>query len=561
MRHTPRELLAASIAIAGALGFSVHAAITEDDDSAHAPSTASPTAIAPPQSSDIIHPIYYPHSPMQRRDQSFGDDDVNELLDQFMHLHTAMRYEEALKVIEQLIALRPANNVMHYNHACVLARLYRTDASIDALERAVQHGWQNLSHIQVDPDLQAVRWSERYSALSQELAAAIQHEQPSPRPLRVESWQPIVRDLETLAPSLLQRNDLQRVTIALVHDREHVWTGTFTRPADDAPHVRDEAHQQTHRVQAPVQLLAMLGVLGGEDPAEQPGVLQLVKLIRHAAEVEPAGSAAAGRIAGSRKNDSAGAFANNARRTISRNRRVPGAGVLRIDHVPDVVHDLLRLAVEYRHGSTFIRDAHERALPLIGMNDSRLIVIRETFTSGSDVLPAGLPSVARDRARSHRAIQQTSTASRHTAAEQADGQPLDRLAGRRRLVMDTTADDLAALLTHVLRMQRSREQQTMNWQQISDLLLRSCATRTLSIGSGITITRTPFGVRTNLICSGRDPGSEVPASELQSGERDLVLMRWYPDAGIGMVALFDSHTTATRRTAELLAHHVLGGEP
>ena len=74
-------------------------------------------------------------------------------------------WERSLKVEERLIALRPYDGVAHYNLACSLAMQGSANQAIDALSRAIDHGYRDFGHLEVDPDLNSLRHLPAYRAL------------------------------------------------------------------------------------------------------------------------------------------------------------------------------------------------------------------------------------------------------------------------------------------------------------------------------------------------------------------------------------------------------------
>jgi len=74
----------------------------------------------------------------------------------------AGRLEKGLEVDRRICAVVPENPVAHYNLACTLSRLERTDAAADALERALALGYADKDQIESDPDLENLRACERY---------------------------------------------------------------------------------------------------------------------------------------------------------------------------------------------------------------------------------------------------------------------------------------------------------------------------------------------------------------------------------------------------------------
>jgi predicted esterase len=61
--------------------------------------------------------------------------------------------------------IQPDNPVVWYNRACALSLSGRRSPALDALERAVQAGFVDAALMRTDPDLEAVRDSDRFRAL------------------------------------------------------------------------------------------------------------------------------------------------------------------------------------------------------------------------------------------------------------------------------------------------------------------------------------------------------------------------------------------------------------
>jgi len=65
--------------------------------------------------------------------------------------------ERALELDRRLVARLPDDFLARYNLACSLARAGRPDEAIDALSRAILLGYDDLAHLEVDPDLDSLR--------------------------------------------------------------------------------------------------------------------------------------------------------------------------------------------------------------------------------------------------------------------------------------------------------------------------------------------------------------------------------------------------------------------
>jgi tetratricopeptide (TPR) repeat protein len=70
---------------------------------------------------------------------------------------TAKKYDEAEKLLNELIPIDHENFVPWYNLACALARQGKTDESVKMLEQAVARGYANIAHLRADDDLASIR--------------------------------------------------------------------------------------------------------------------------------------------------------------------------------------------------------------------------------------------------------------------------------------------------------------------------------------------------------------------------------------------------------------------
>ncbi len=75
------------------------------------------------------------------------------------------RYDRALEIDQKLAELLPEDAVVHYNLACSLAMQNAPDAALESLARAIQFGYNDYSHLEVDPDLNSLRPLPQYQAL------------------------------------------------------------------------------------------------------------------------------------------------------------------------------------------------------------------------------------------------------------------------------------------------------------------------------------------------------------------------------------------------------------
>jgi len=73
--------------------------------------------------------------------------------------------ERAVELDLKLVGLLPDDFLARYNLACSLARAGRPDEAIDSLSRAILLGYDDLAHMESDPDLESLRDHPDYRAL------------------------------------------------------------------------------------------------------------------------------------------------------------------------------------------------------------------------------------------------------------------------------------------------------------------------------------------------------------------------------------------------------------
>ncbi len=134
-----------------------------------------PQRTASPASEE--RPLYYPRS-LRSRAAGAEAHSPESLARELFDLHTAMRYELAAAVAKRLVEIAPASASAHYNLSAVLGRLRRTDEALDALSRAVDLGWRDITHVLLDPDLDTLRTTERYLEIVSRLRRNIAAERP-----------------------------------------------------------------------------------------------------------------------------------------------------------------------------------------------------------------------------------------------------------------------------------------------------------------------------------------------------------------------------------------------
>lgn len=81
-------------------------------------------------------------------------------------------YQRAVVLDERLALLRPRDPAAHYNHACTLARLGRSDEALAALRSAIQRGFDDAEFLTSDRDLVSLHARPEFQRLVERLACA-----------------------------------------------------------------------------------------------------------------------------------------------------------------------------------------------------------------------------------------------------------------------------------------------------------------------------------------------------------------------------------------------------
>ena len=74
-------------------------------------------------------------------------------------------FERSLQIDRCLVDLLPDDCVARYNLACSLARGGSRRQAIEQLGLAIEHGYDDFGHLEVDPDLDSLRNEPAYIAL------------------------------------------------------------------------------------------------------------------------------------------------------------------------------------------------------------------------------------------------------------------------------------------------------------------------------------------------------------------------------------------------------------
>ena len=72
------------------------------------------------------------------------------------------KYDEALKTLQELEAIKPDHPLLHYNLACYHSLREEIPASLMALKKSIELGYQDFASLENDPDLSKLRQDESF---------------------------------------------------------------------------------------------------------------------------------------------------------------------------------------------------------------------------------------------------------------------------------------------------------------------------------------------------------------------------------------------------------------
>ena len=81
------------------------------------------------------------------------------------------RFEDGLKVDEQLVHLRPGDALVHYNLACSYSLTEQFESAAVALNRALDLGYRDFKWLSKDPDLAKLRKHPLYKKIRARIKA------------------------------------------------------------------------------------------------------------------------------------------------------------------------------------------------------------------------------------------------------------------------------------------------------------------------------------------------------------------------------------------------------
>jgi tetratricopeptide (TPR) repeat protein len=81
------------------------------------------------------------------------------------------RHDLSLPIDQKLVELYPHDSLLRYNLACSLAMQNATGQALEALASALDLGYNDFSHLEVDPDFNRLRPLPEFQALLQKFVA------------------------------------------------------------------------------------------------------------------------------------------------------------------------------------------------------------------------------------------------------------------------------------------------------------------------------------------------------------------------------------------------------
>ncbi len=74
-------------------------------------------------------------------------------------------YKKGLEIDRKLIKLKKNDETVFYNLACSYALLEMHNEAFNALRKSVELGYEDIEHLQKDPDLQNIRNDKRFKKI------------------------------------------------------------------------------------------------------------------------------------------------------------------------------------------------------------------------------------------------------------------------------------------------------------------------------------------------------------------------------------------------------------
>ena len=98
--------------------------------------------------------------------------DFIEAMEALADLYTKRgAFDKGLKLDEKLKKIKPEDPIVHYNLACSYSLLNEIDKALDTIQRAIKLGYDDLRHLEIDPDLENLRRDNRFQQIIRQITS------------------------------------------------------------------------------------------------------------------------------------------------------------------------------------------------------------------------------------------------------------------------------------------------------------------------------------------------------------------------------------------------------
>ena len=98
--------------------------------------------------------------------------DFIEAMEALADLYTRRgAFDKGLILDERLKKIKPHDPIVHYNLACSYSLLNEIDKALDTIQRAIKLGYDNLRHLEIDPDLENLRRDNRFQKIIRQITS------------------------------------------------------------------------------------------------------------------------------------------------------------------------------------------------------------------------------------------------------------------------------------------------------------------------------------------------------------------------------------------------------
>ena len=98
--------------------------------------------------------------------------DFIEAMEALADLYTKRgEFDKGLVLDEKLKKIKPHDPIVHYNLACSYSLLNEIDKAFDTIQRAIKLGYDDLRHLEIDPDLENLRRDNRFQKIIRQITS------------------------------------------------------------------------------------------------------------------------------------------------------------------------------------------------------------------------------------------------------------------------------------------------------------------------------------------------------------------------------------------------------